>query len=239
MMHRVEREGLMTSCCSRHHFIAAAFWGLFLGCPISGGTAQAASPDYKSAASHGVTDVAPVSLPDFVNRVESFTPDGQTAVIVKAVDDEGRWIYMVTSETQSNIIVGTTHKANRSPVAENNQQIVPFIYRSRALSGSITHDVTMGDDPQHGMKAILFARAAIDGRHATVLFSAERESSGPEPTYVRFIVYRFTSIPTIDASEDQFVESRTWTSVGTYCDASTALQIAVGMRDEVLPGKCH
>jgi hypothetical protein len=195
--------------------------------------AQSASPDFDSLASHGVTHVVPVPLPDFINTVEQFTPDGKAAHIIKSMYRD-HWTYMFTTKHWSNIIFGCLRSAKNCRLPPD-QEIIPFQHRATEPSGLFVRDATIDDDEQNG-RVILVARAMVDGKSQVVVLAASQETSGP--SHVWFVIYRYAVETGLDMERPEFHEAVWWRSVEPYCKVRVALQTAMGDRVSGADGQC-
>lgn len=162
-------------------------------------------------AEHGITDVHAIPLPATVNEVSDFTPDGRSAIIVKAYGNNG-WVYLVMVQPQ----LGYSS-------AGNGWNVVLRRDRDGQLMETITDSPHTGEDY---VRSVAFAHGRIDGTVSTLLITAERRIEGSilDPTIVTYSVYKLEHDAGAFAGDiEVFRLDRSWDSTQKFCNSDFAM----------------
>ncbi|MFI5011484.1 MAG: hypothetical protein ACHQAY_03960 [Hyphomicrobiales bacterium] len=174
------------------------------------------------AAEPKLSDLVPIKLVAGANKVAQFAPDGRDALITLGWRDNGNAhgydLYLV--------MLPTKPKANDWNVVG----IAPAGFESR-LEDTIRDDPHMGEDI---VRSVRFARGKLDGKPATFLVTATRETDIdvgiPGPSFTNFEVYRLTrSDGGIGTTADYFERVSQSRSAIKFCNAEMALLKRFGL----------
>jgi len=167
-----------------------------------------------------ISDISPIKLRSGPNTVPHFAPDGRDALIVLGWRDNGNAhgydLYLVlmpasAAKPEWNV-VGVDPGGNGR------------------FQDIVTDDPHLGED---AVRSIRFARAKVDGRPATVLFVATRDTGTapiPDPAPVTFEVYRLAhNDGEVGYTVDYFTKIQEIKSTGKYCNAEMALRQQFGI----------
>ena len=169
-----------------------------------------------------VSDLIQIPLPDAVNTVERFAPDGRPAIVMRAWRDNGNahgyWLYTVLMKP-----------ATGEAVIEDEWNVVSIRSRNSRVSDFIRDDPHTFEDY---VRSVAFARGTIDGRAAVLLLTATRQvkASLTDPSTVNYEVYKLMhrrdgDVGTVDA----FELALNWKSTERYCNSELALSKEFGL----------
>lgn len=178
--------------------------------------AVAAAPGW--AAGPVITDLVPIPLQSGANTIPALSPDGRDGLVVLGWRDNG-------NAHSYDLVMVLLQAGKGGPWT-----VVRFeAPRGRAAAQGSD---TLRDDPHTGddvVRAFRFARGTVDGKPATLLLTATRQSAVPEPSPVEFQVLRLEHAPEIGTTPDHFTPILVDRPSDLFCNADLALSRRFGL----------
>ncbi|HEX5000509.1 MAG TPA: hypothetical protein VFY29_19960 [Terriglobia bacterium] len=173
-----------------------------------------------------IADLVPIEIRPGLNRIPNAEGDGRDAQVFSAWRDNGNaWGYR--------IFIVTMPERSASGLAETAWSVVGI-----GAEGSGIERDTIRDTPHTGEDAVVsvrFARAALDGKPATLLITAERRGwitvPDPSPALIRIYVLRNASErgEFVGTTPDVFLPVISFSTTQNYSDADAALQAELNL----------
>ncbi|WP_148293554.1 hypothetical protein [Azospirillum sp. B4] len=200
--------------------------GLFLIAEVAIAAPKGKAAPPVGAGPQGISDLAPIPLTSGVNELKRFSPDGRSAIIIRAWRDNGNaWghsTYMVMMKP-SEMGSGLRGGWNLVSVEAETPPGVAEIVRDSPHTG------------EDALRSVVFAHGRVDGKPQTLLLIATRtmKDAVTDPAPTTIAVYQLVTNAQDDDpvgdTIDAFHRIRSWQTKKPYCSSDTALAMELGI----------
>ncbi|MBB6251791.1 hypothetical protein [Nitrospirillum iridis] len=211
---------------SPFRWLATPLLGLLLMAGIATAAPKGKATPPVGAGPQGISDLAPIALTSGVNELKRFSPDGRTALIVRAWRDNGNawghntYLVMMKPTADGGGIRGGWNLV--SVEAETPPGVAEIVRDS-------PHTF------EDAIRSVVFAHGKVDGKPQTLLLIATRtvKDAVPDPAPTTIAIYQLV----VNAQEDDpvgdtvdaFHRIRSWQTRKPYCSSDAALATELGL----------